>query len=211
MKERDGPYTTRCAAVAQKLSIPISQENIQSIHDARDTFIDNLTENIESRLENADIISNLSMLDLSQIDGAEATFHGDAAITSLAAHFGMDEDATVHQWNELKEFFRGQLHLCTPRYILETLTKAKPTVGDMYPNIVKLLSVAESLIISASAVERVFSRVKLTVTTHRNRLSVPNCWAEHQFCSRPWLGQMCKAVPLKEEQEDCSWQWHQLC
>ena len=55
--------------------------------------------------------------------------------------------------------------------MLKTLTSKKPTLGDMFPNMVKLLKVHESLIIS-TAVERVFSKVKLIVTDHRNRLKV---------------------------------------
>ena len=56
--------------------------------------------------------------------------------------------------------------------MLKTLTSKKPTLGDMFPNMVKLLKVHESLIISTAAVERVFSKVKLIVTEHRNRLKV---------------------------------------
>lgn len=52
------------------------------------------------------------------------------------------------------------------------MTKAQKRVGDLFPNIYKLLVIAESLIVSTSAVERVFSQVQLTVTTHRNRLAV---------------------------------------
>ena len=37
------------------------------------------------------------MLNLTQVDEAEASLHGDAAITSLAAHFHMDEDSILHQ------------------------------------------------------------------------------------------------------------------
>ena len=172
MKERDAPHTSRVATVAQSLNIIATEQTLQSIYNARDTFIDNLTKNIEDRLENTEVISHLSMLDLSQVNPDTATFHGDAAISYLTAHFNMDEDTTLYQWNDLKEFFKDQLHLCTPKYLLETLSKAIPAVGDMYPNVVKLLSIAESLIISTSAVERVFSRVQLTVTTHRNRLAV---------------------------------------
>lgn len=52
------------------------------------------------------------------------------------------------------------------------MTKAQTRVGDLFPNIYQLLVIAESFIVSTSAVERVFSQVQLTVTTHRNRLAV---------------------------------------
>lgn len=61
---------------------------------------------------------------------------------------------------------------CSPKYLLDTLTKAQTRVGDLFPNIYQLLVIAESLIVSTSAVERVFSQVQLTVTTHGNRLAV---------------------------------------
>lgn len=52
------------------------------------------------------------------------------------------------------------------------MTKAQTRVRELFPNIYQLLVIAESLIVSTSAVKRVFSQVQLTVTTHRNRLAV---------------------------------------
>ena len=59
-----------------------------------------------------------------------------------------------------------------PIKMLKTLTSKKPTLGDMFPNMVKLLKVHGSLNISTAAVERVFSKVKVIVTEHRNRLKI---------------------------------------
>lgn len=84
----------------------------------------------------------------------------------------MDEDITHHQWNEVKEFVREKLELCSPKYLLDTLTKAETRVGDLFPNSYQLLVIARSLIVSTSTVERVFSQVQLTVNTHRNSLTV---------------------------------------
>ena len=56
--------------------------------------------------------------------------------------------------------------------MLSLLTEQKPTLGELYPNMKKFLSIAETLIISTSAVERVFSRVKNIVTDKRNKLEV---------------------------------------
>jgi hypothetical protein len=167
MKERDAPFTSRAASVATSLNIAVRQDSLVSIFQARDAFIDNFIQNIEERMENTELVIHLAALNISLSEPDSIAFYGDSAIASLAAHFNLDEDITLHEWNDMKEFFRDHLHLCTLKYLLETLTKSKPTVGEMYPNIKKLLS-----IISTSAVERVFSRVKLTVTTHRNRLAV---------------------------------------
>lgn len=84
----------------------------------------------------------------------------------------MDEDITHHQWSEVKEFVREKLELCSPKYLLDTLTKAETRVGDLFPNSYQLLVIARSLIVSTSTVERVFSQVQLTVNTHRNSLTV---------------------------------------
>lgn len=83
-----------------------------------------------------------------------------------------DEDITHHQWSEVKEYVREKLELCSPKYLLDTLTKAETRVGDLFPNIYQLLVIARSLIVSTSTVERVFSQVQLTVNTHRNSLTV---------------------------------------
>lgn len=127
---------------------------------------------MEERMENSTLVDHLSVLNLSTVNQECLTFHVDAAISSLAVHFSMDEDIILHQWSEFKEFFREKLELCSPKYLLDTLTKAQTRVGDLFPNIYQLLVIAESLIVSTSAVERVFSQVQLTVTTHRNRLAV---------------------------------------
>lgn len=74
-------------------------------------FIDNLTTNMEERMENSTLVDHLSVLNLSTVNQESLTFHGDAAISSLAVHFSMDEDITLHQWSEFKEFFREKLEL----------------------------------------------------------------------------------------------------
>lgn len=167
MKEKDAPFTSRAASVAENLGIEIKEDNLHAIQAARKNFIDNLTTNMEERMENSTLVDHLSVLNLSTVNQC-LTFHGDAAISSLAVHFSMDEDITLHQWSEFKEVFREKLEL----YLLDTLTKAQTRVGDIFPNIYQLLVIAESLIVSTSAVERVFSQVQWTVTTHRNRLAV---------------------------------------
>lgn len=115
---------------------------------------------MEERMENSILVDHLSVLNLSTVNQESLTFHGDAAINSLAVHFSMDDDITLYKCCKFKEFFREKLELCSPKYLLDTLTKAQTRVGDLFPNIYQLLVIA------------VFSQVQLTVTTHRNRLAV---------------------------------------
>ncbi|XP_046549776.1 uncharacterized protein LOC124259647 isoform X1 [Haliotis rubra] len=97
-------------------------------------------------------------------------------ITELAEHLaGLDVDKTQLEWSQVKELFAEEVDTCSPSNILKTLTSLKPQLGDFYPNIVKLLSIHATVILSTSEVERVFSRAKLIVTDHRNRLKVNNC------------------------------------
>ena len=172
MKRKDGPYLAKRQSVIDELDINVEGLDVT---EAKNKFIDDLTEEMESRLENTEVITNLSALNLSQVPHDSFTFHGDHQVSQLAELFNLDEDDTLFQWNELKDVLResDKLSDCTPGKILKKLTESKPTLGNMYPNIVKLLKVHETLIISTSAVERVFSKVKLIVTEHRNRLKVP--------------------------------------
>lgn len=157
MKEKDAPFTSRAASVAENLGIEIKEDNLHAIQAARNNFIDNLTTNMEEKMENSTLVDHLSVLNLSTVNQECLTFHGDAAISSLALHFSMDEDITLHQLSEFKEFFREKLELCSPKYLLDTLAKAQTRVGDLFPNIYQLLVIAESLIVSTSAVESLLS------------------------------------------------------
>ncbi|XP_067648851.1 zinc finger protein 862-like [Haliotis asinina] len=96
-------------------------------------------------------------------------------ITELAEHFGLDVEKTQLEWSQVKELFAEEVDTSSPSTILKTLTSLKPQLGDLYPNIVKLLSIHATVILSTSEVERVFSHVKLIVTDHRNRLKIDNC------------------------------------
>lgn len=112
--EKDAPFTSRAASVAENLGIEIKEDNLHAIQAARNNFIDNLTTNMEERMENSTLVDHLSVLNLSTVNQECLTFHGDAAISSLAVHFSMDEDITLHQWSEFKKFFREKLELCSP-------------------------------------------------------------------------------------------------
>ena len=84
----------------------------------------------------------------------------------------LKENETRTWKNNLKEMVQSKIEKCNSKYLLKLLTKHLATVGNIYPNLFKLLCVFETLIISTSAVERVFSKVQLNVTVHRNRLKV---------------------------------------
>lgn len=99
-------------------------------------------------------------------------FHGDNDVQQLADYFGLDSDETLTEWTAFKEFFGDVNGTGTTNELLNTLLTAKPTVGEMFQKIVFYLCVHESLILSTAAVERVFSKVKLIVNDHRNRLAV---------------------------------------
>ena len=169
MKMKDGPYLAKAQVVADELGISGQPKDVT---EARNKFLDELYEEMENRLQNYDVISNLSALNLSQVPPDGATFHGDHQVSQLAEMFNLDVDETLSQWNEMKEMFRDELSDCTPAKLLRTMTDKKSTLGEMYPNVVNLLKVHESLIISTAPIERVFSRVKLIVSDHRNRLKV---------------------------------------
>lgn len=97
MKEKDAPLTSRAASVAENLGVEIKEDNLHAIQAARNNFIDNLTTNMEERMENSTLVDHLSALNLSTVNQECLTFHVDAAISSLAVHFSMDEDITLHQ------------------------------------------------------------------------------------------------------------------
>ena len=84
----------------------------------------------------------------------------------------LKENETRTWKNNLKEMVQSKIEKCNSKYLLKLLTKHLATVGNIFPNLFKLLCVFETLIISTSAVERVFSKVQLNVTVHRNRLKV---------------------------------------
>lgn len=97
MKEKDAPFTNRAASVTKNLGIEIKEDSLHAIQAARNNFIDNLTTNMEERMENSALVDHLSVLNLSTVNQESLTFHGDAAISSLAILFSMDEYITLHQ------------------------------------------------------------------------------------------------------------------
>ncbi|XP_046581004.1 uncharacterized protein LOC124288528 [Haliotis rubra] len=176
MKDKPGPYLSRVDQLGEQYNLEKSDSRRTDVSRSKTLFLDKLIENLEERMKVTPILTSLSALDLRKAgDSSFLTFHGDAEITELAEHFDLDVDKTQLEWSQVKELFAEEVDTCSPSTILKTLTSLKPQLGDLYPNIVKLLSIHATVILSTSEVERVFSRVKLIVTDHRNRLKVNNC------------------------------------
>ncbi|XP_067670753.1 zinc finger protein 862-like [Haliotis asinina] len=176
MKEKPGPYLSRVDQLGEQYKLEKVGSRRTDVSRSKTLFLDKLMENLEQRLKVTPILTSLSALDLRKAgDSSFLTFHGDAEITELAEHFGLDVEKTQLEWSQVKELFAEEVDTSSPSTILKTLTSLKPQLGDLYPNIVKLLSIRATVILSTSEVERVFSHVKLIVTEHRNRLKIDNC------------------------------------
>ena len=61
---KDGPYLAKAQVVADELGISGQPKDVT---EARNIFLDELYEEMENRLQNSDVISNLSALNLSQV------------------------------------------------------------------------------------------------------------------------------------------------
>lgn len=170
MKRKAGPNLSSMKTVLEQLEI-ISPTSIKVI-ETKNTFLTLLVEQMEERLNDTELVAALAVLDLTQLNEESALFHGDHEITILAEHLGLCVDDTLVEWNDFKGVMKNMYEKSTPAFLLNHLTKLSRSTGKVYPNIYKLLTVHQSLILSTSPVERVFSSVKLVVTDHRNRLSV---------------------------------------
>ena len=76
MKVKDGPYLTKAMTVANELFVEEAD-----LTETKNKFLDELNDQMESRLRNTEIISHLSALNLSQIPPDAITFHGDHQVT----------------------------------------------------------------------------------------------------------------------------------
>ncbi|XP_067682730.1 E3 SUMO-protein ligase KIAA1586-like [Haliotis asinina] len=174
--EKPGPYLSRVDELGEQYNLEKVGSRRTDVSRSKTLFLDKLMENLEQRLKVTPILTSLSALDLRKaLDSSLLTFHGDAEITELAEHFGLDVEKTQLEWSQVKELFAEEVDTSSPSTILKTLTSLKPQLGDLYPNIVKLLSIHATVILSTSEVERAFSHVKLIVTDYRNRLKIDNC------------------------------------
>jgi hypothetical protein len=115
-------------------------------------------------------MDKLSLLDLTMYDDIPSIY-GLLEIMDITEHYKMDNDDLSFQWTSFITFINDQ----SPdvRSMLNCITlllNDKFGLGELYPLILKLLSVAVVIPLSTAEVERVFSQVKLIKTEHRNRL-----------------------------------------
>ncbi|KAH3718979.1 hypothetical protein DPMN_061807 [Dreissena polymorpha] len=114
----------------------------------------------------------IAALDFSHVAQDQITLHGELEIIQLASHLHLPEEELLAEWADLKVKFHANSEARSPKLNLKQLNAKQDFVGELFPNIKKLLCAYGTLILSTAAVERVFSQVKLIVTEHRNCLKV---------------------------------------
>lgn len=173
------PGGTLCKNLAEKarslgIIAPVG-ESSDFVLDAK-VFIDNLVQNISTRMENSDIIAYLSILDLRQPQNKKVDInsYGNSEIIELAEFFKVDEDDMQQEWLEYKEMFLKQEHIDTKHLAIDkiysTIIETEKVNGEIFPLLKIPLAVACTLPISNAEVERIFSQIKLVLTDRRTHL-----------------------------------------
>ena len=83
MKTRDGPFLAKRKSVVTELEINMG-DNETKVTEAKNKFIDELIQEMENRLGNAEVITNLSALNISQVPPDSLSCHGDHQVSKLA-------------------------------------------------------------------------------------------------------------------------------
>lgn len=162
--------------MAQRLGI----ERTDDIDDKFDrevkiVFVNSVITNLERRLEQPEVVRSLAVLDLSRVQPDMQILYGLEEITLLADHFGLDEAELNFEWDSLKNLvFDEEKNLHVQDRSLDALcgVLAGTSFNACYPLLSYLYSVACTLPVSTSEVERLFSAVKLIITDHRASLHV---------------------------------------
>ncbi|XP_053380132.1 zinc finger protein 862-like [Mercenaria mercenaria] len=172
LKTSPGVSLRKASKLMDDFEISPTEQKRSVVHAAENKFIDNLIDNIESRLQNSDIIDAMSIFNMS----GKGSFDGNDEIELLAEHFSEDVDSALYEWDSLKDCVAelDPVVKNSPSALLKTLMTVSPTTGNTYPVVTKLCSTAAVLPVSTAEVERVFSSVNRIVTDLRNRLSVEN-------------------------------------
>lgn len=129
--------------------------------------------NLQERLANVVIVSSLGIFDLRNMP-LNATKYGQEEIALLYENFQLNVDDTLLEWAQLQERFKQDKETCSFQHLFFKLCSWKPNLGNIYPNLKKLIATACTLNISSAEWERVFSRVKTTISIQRNRKTVRN-------------------------------------
>lgn len=126
-----------------------------------------------SRFTDAEVISNLGVLDTSQLETLPPMY-GMAEMEALAEYFSLDQDDLLVEWNGLCEII--QEHPRTARSLdgvyklICGSTNEHLGLQTSYPLCTQLYAIALTLPISTAEVERIFSQLALIKTDHRNRM-----------------------------------------
>lgn len=175
-KKPGGTFSKNLSEKARTLGIiaPIA-ENASFETDAKD-FLDQLIENISKRMQNADIIMHLSILDLRKVSNnqTDLSSYGNAEIIELAEYFKLNEDQMLDEWEEYKHIFLKHKEIDAKNLsinkIYSAVTETEKVNGEIFPLLKVPLAVACTLPISNAEVERIFSQLKLVLTDRRSHL-----------------------------------------
>lgn len=162
---------------AREIGIIVTEEEQKKFELNAKLFIDTLTKNIMERLDNLPIVTMLGIFDLSNYANGNI-FYGTSEMSELAEFYNLDEDDLLEEWDKFKSLFHSEddsvKNQLTITYLIKALLDLEQSIGENFPNIKKLLSIANTLPVSTAEVERIFSQVKLILSNHRNRLKVEN-------------------------------------
>lgn len=174
-----GTFCKKLDKEAGKLGIEFPFDDDNEYNKDVRLFIDYLISNLEKRMENESVISQLGILNLSRI-GSEnlISLYGNKEISELSEFFDMDEDDLLEEWDEFKNIFLSKSdidknELTIPK-LYSLLHDMKNIIGCKFPLIEKILQISCTLAVSNAEVERIFSQVKLILNDKRNRLKIDN-------------------------------------
>ena len=147
---------------------PIS-DNVDN--NIREPFINTLISNIQPRFEDADIIDQLAILDLTGTDLVECMY-GYTNMEALATYFDMDSESLLIQWQEFIQIVsssdnRSLTHL---NELFQSVDHKDKNLSSIYPLVSKLYSIAVIQPLSTAEVERIFSQVALIKTSQRTNI-----------------------------------------
>ncbi|KAL3842529.1 hypothetical protein ACJMK2_020532 [Sinanodonta woodiana] len=174
LKEKEGVNTTKSSELIKKINVTWKPNELESVHSAEKKFIDGLVSNITKRLQNTEVIDKFTIFRNNIPDEVKNGFYGNDEIVDLAEHLKLDVDETLYQWDLFKTSIAdNSMDLLTgPTATTKGLLKMEKTLGNIYSNILKISSAAVVLPLRTAEVERMFSKVKQTITVLQNRTKV---------------------------------------
>ena len=103
-KERttDDVWLSKTTSLLQELEVTMTDKEADSFQTARDRFLDALTNNIERRFEDCEVMEALCVLDMSGLTDIPS-FYGTVQMETLAEHFLMDINDLQLHWQGFSE------------------------------------------------------------------------------------------------------------